>query len=51
MAADGLVRLVLILLAVWLAVNIAGDVLDLLQNSVIAMGIALVAILWYLDWI
>ena len=44
-------RLVLILVAVWLALNVLGEVLDLLANSVIAAGVALLLILWYLDYL
>ena len=46
-----LVRIVLILVAVWLFLNIVGDLLNLLANSFIAALIALVLILWYLDYI
>lgn len=46
-----LVRLILILVAVWLALNVLGEVLDLLANSVIAAGVALLLIIWYLDYL
>ncbi len=46
-----LIRLILVLVAIWLVINIAGDVLDLLANSLIAALVALVLILWYLDYI
>jgi len=46
-----LVRIILILVAIWLLLNIIGDVLDLLANSFIAAAVALVLILWYLDYI
>jgi len=45
------VRVILILVAVWLVINIAGDLLDLLANSLIAAVVALVLILWYLDYL
>ena len=44
-------RLVLILVAVWLALNVLGEVLDLLANSIIAAGVAILLILWYLDYL
>lgn len=46
-----LVRVILILVAVWLVINIAGDLLDLLANSLIAAVVALLLILWYLDYL
>ncbi|MFP4188461.1 MAG: hypothetical protein ACLFR5_03525 [Halobacteriales archaeon] len=46
-----LIRLVLILVVIWLALNVLGEVLNLLANSVIAAGVALLLILWYLDYI
>lgn len=46
-----LVRVVLILVAIWLFLNIVSDLLDLLANSFIAAVIVLVLILWYLDYI
>jgi len=46
-----LVRVILVLVAIWLAVNVLGDVLNLLANSVVAAAVALVLILWYLNYI
>lgn len=46
-----LVRLILILVAIWLALNVLGEVLNLLANSAIAAVVVVVLILWYLDYI
>jgi hypothetical protein len=53
-----LFRLILILVAVWLALNILDEVLDILggflslvANSFVASLVVLVLILWYLDYI
>jgi len=53
-----LVRLILILVVVWLALNVLGEVLDLLGgflsvvlNSLAASLVVIVLILWYLDYI
>ncbi len=46
-----IIRVILLLVAVWLALQILGDVLDLITNSVIAAALVLLLILWYLDYI
>jgi len=46
-----LISIILIIVVIWLAVNVLGDVLNLLANSVVAAAVALVLILWYLDYI
>ena len=53
-----LIRIILLLVAVWIALNIAGEVVDvvgqmvnLATNSVIAGLVIILLILWYLDYI
>lgn len=53
-----LVRLILILVVVWLALNVLDEVLNLLggflslvANSFVASLVVIVLILWYLDYI
>jgi hypothetical protein len=55
---SALVRIVLILVAVWLALNVLDELLDILggflalvANSLAASLVAVVLILWYLDYI
>ncbi|MFP4632595.1 MAG: hypothetical protein ACLFMT_04055 [Halobacteriales archaeon] len=58
MSDKTLVRLVLILIVVWIAINIAGELVDvfgqvvnLATNSVIGGLLVILLILWYLDYI
>jgi len=44
-----LVRIILIIVVIWLALNVLGDFLNLIANSFIAAIIVIVLILWYLD--
>lgn len=53
-----LIRIILLLIVVWIALNIAGELVDfigqilnLATNSVIAGVLVILLILWYLDYI
>ncbi|MDZ7689149.1 MAG: hypothetical protein U5J64_10645 [Halobacteriales archaeon] len=44
-----IIRIILIIVVIWLALNVLGDFLDLIANSLIVAVIVIVLILWYLD--
>lgn len=53
-----IIRIILLLIVVWIALNVAGelidfvgDLLNLATNSVIAGVLVILLILWYLDYI
>ena len=44
-----LVRIILIIIVIWLALNFLGDFLNIIANSFILAIIVILLILWYLD--
>lgn len=44
-----LIRIILIIVVIWLALNVLGDFLNLIANSFVVAIIVIVLILWYLD--
>lgn len=44
-----LIRIILIIVVIWLALNVLGDFLNLIANSFVVAVVVIVLILWYLD--
>jgi len=44
-----LIRIILIIVVIWLALNVLGDFLNLIANSFVVAIVVIALILWYLE--